>query len=79
MRVFCEAQQFAGVNIDEGMVCRSVEWLMNNQRGDGALPEVNAVIHREMVVSGFFPLHNPLFRECHATLASTLCFNIIGY
>lgn len=49
MRVFCEAQQFDGVNIDEEMVCRSVGWLTNNQRGDGALPEVHAVIHREMV------------------------------
>lgn len=50
MRVFCQAQQFAGVNIDEKLVCDSVGWLMGNQRGDGALPEVHAVIHREMVV-----------------------------
>jgi len=50
MRVFCQAQQFAGVNIDEDLVCDSVDWLIANQRADGALPEVNAVIHREMVV-----------------------------
>ena len=50
MRVFCQAQQFAGVNIDENLVCDSVGWLIANQRGDGALPEVNAVIHKEMVV-----------------------------
>ena len=50
MRVFCKAQQFAGVNIDENLVCESVNWLMQNQRADGALPEVHAVGHREMVV-----------------------------
>lgn len=50
MRVFCQAQKFAGVNIDQDMVCRSVGWLIANQRADGALPEVHAVIHREMVV-----------------------------
>ena len=51
MRVFCKAQQFAGVNIDEKLVCESVKWLIENQRvGDGALPEVFAVIHGEMVV-----------------------------
>ena len=51
MRVFCEAQQFDGVNIDEEMVCQSVDWLVGNQRADGALPEVQMVYHREMVVS----------------------------
>ena len=50
MRVFCQAQKFAGVNIDQDLVCTSVGWLVANQRADGALPEVNAVIHREMVV-----------------------------
>lgn len=50
MRVFCKANGFAGVNIDEILVCESVSWLIQNQRVDGALPEVNAVIHREMVV-----------------------------
>lgn len=50
MRVFCKAQEFAGVNIDENVVCQSVGWLIQNQRADGALPEVNHVIHREMVV-----------------------------
>ena len=50
MRVFCKANEFAGVNIDENLVCESVAWLIQNQRADGALPEVNAVIHREMVV-----------------------------
>ena len=51
MRVFCHAQQFAGVNIDDNLVCESVAWLIANQRADGALPEVHAVIHKEMVVS----------------------------
>ena len=50
MRVFCKAQQFAGVNIDENLVCESVNWLLQNQRADGALPEVLSVLHREMVV-----------------------------
>ena len=50
MRVFCKANEFPGVNIDENLVCESVAWLIRNQRADGALPEVNAVIHREMVV-----------------------------
>ena len=43
MRVFCHAQQFAGVNIDETVVCRSVDWLIQNQRADGSLPEVRSV------------------------------------
>ena len=50
MKVFCKAQQFSGVAIDENVVCESVSWLIQNQRVDGALPEVHAVIHREMVV-----------------------------
>ena len=50
MRVLCKAQQFPGVNIDERMVCESVSWLIQNQRGDGGLPEVMAVVHRETVV-----------------------------
>lgn len=50
MRVFCHAQQFDGVRIDNKVVCESVDWLINNQREDGALPEVFAVIHGEMVV-----------------------------
>lgn len=51
MRVFCRAKQFSGVNIDENVVCESVAWLLQNQRGDGALPEVSRVGHTEMVVS----------------------------
>jgi len=35
--------------VDENLVCESVQWLIQNQRGDGALPEVHHVIHREMV------------------------------
>ena len=58
MKVFCKANEFDGVNIDENMVCESVDWLIQNQRGDGALPEVNAVIHREIVVRTT-ELHTP--------------------
>ena len=50
MRVFCKAQQFAGVNIDENMVCDSENWLIRNQRVDGALPEVFAVGNKRMAV-----------------------------
>ena len=50
MRVFCKANEFDGVNIDENLVCESVAWLMQKQRTDGAVPEVNPVFHREMVV-----------------------------
>ena len=66
MRVFCKIQEFPGIDIDEKL-CDSVNWLVQNQRADGALPEVNMVIHREMVVryahfilglisAGFVPL-----------------------
>ena len=50
MRVFCKANRFAGMNIDEHLVCESVAWLIKNQRADGAVPEVNPVFHREIVV-----------------------------
>ena len=50
MRVFCKAQQFAGVNIDENLVCDSIGWFIANQRGDGALREVHAVSNRGMAV-----------------------------
>ena len=46
MRVFCHAQQFAGVNIDETVVCSSVNFLRWNQRVDGALPEVRSILMR---------------------------------
>ena len=63
MRVFCKAQKFAGVNVDEKTVCRSVAWLINNQRADGALHEVNHVIHREMVVRAFFPIYLKIYEN----------------
>ena len=69
MRVFCKAQQFAGVNIDENLVCDSVGWLIGNQRADGALPEVNAVIHREMVV------RNPIKTLPHRLQKDRICVN----
>ena len=51
MRVFCKIQEFPGTDyVDEKLLCDSVNWLIQNQRPDGALPEVYAVIHREMVV-----------------------------
>ncbi len=40
MKIFCQVQNFAGVNIDEKLICESVGWLYQNQRGDGAFPEV---------------------------------------
>ena len=35
MKTFCKAQKFSGVNIDENLVCTSVRWLIQNQRGAG--------------------------------------------
>ena len=49
MRVFCAAQKFSGVEIDPRVVCESVDWLVAHQRADGAFPEQNWVIHREMI------------------------------
>lgn len=51
LKVFCQASKFDGVQIDQDLLCRSVDWLVQNQRADGAFPEVRAVIHKEMVVS----------------------------
>lgn len=50
MKVFCKAKKFLGDEIEEKMLCESVGWLIENQRNDGAFPEVHHVIHREMVV-----------------------------
>ena len=53
-RVFCVAQtKFDGVAIDETLVCDSVSWLLENQRQDGAFPEVKDIIHKSMMVSSF--------------------------
>ncbi|RMX42632.1 hypothetical protein pdam_00010273 [Pocillopora damicornis] len=49
MKVFCKAKKFLGDEIEEKMLCESVGWLIENQRNDGAFPEVHHVIHREMV------------------------------
>ena len=53
MKVFCQAMKFTGVNIDENLVCESVSWLIQNQRGDGAFPEAHAVIRKIMAVRKF--------------------------
>lgn len=50
-RVFCAAQGFDGIEIDEVLVCDSVSWLLENQRQDGAFPEVKDIIHKSMMVS----------------------------
>ena len=61
MRVFCKIQEFPGIDIDEKLLCDSVNWLIQNQRADGALPEINMVIHREMVVRYVRPyFRNPV-------------------
>ena len=49
-RVFCAAQKFDGIEIDEALVCDSVSWLLENQRQDGAFPEVKDIIHKSMMV-----------------------------
>ena len=49
--MFCAAQGFDGIEIDEALVCDSVSWLLENQRQDGAFPEVKDIIHKSMMVS----------------------------
>ena len=72
MRVFCEAKKFSGVNIDENKVCESVAWLIQNQDASGALPERNAVIHREMVVRNVVLL-SCLCDSCPLGRRASLC------
>ena len=54
--MFCSAQDFDGIEIDEALVCDSVSWLLENQRQDGAFPEVKDIIHKSMMVSYIFTL-----------------------
>ncbi|PFX30398.1 Complement C3 [Stylophora pistillata] len=49
VRVLCAAQKFDGVEIDHALVCDSVSWLLENQRQDGAFPEVKDIIHKSMM------------------------------
>lgn len=50
-RVFCAAQnEFVGIAIDENLVCDSVSWMLENQRQDGAFPEMKDIIHKSMMV-----------------------------
>lgn len=50
-RVFCAAQnEFDGIEIDENLVCDSVSWMLENQRQDGAFPEMKDIIHKSMMV-----------------------------
>lgn len=53
-RVFCAAQNFDGIEIDDSLVCDSVSWILENQRQDGAFPELKDVIHKSMMVSYLF-------------------------
>ncbi|XP_015756257.1 PREDICTED: complement C3-like [Acropora digitifera] len=48
-RVFCAAGKFDGIEIDEALVCDSVRWILDNQRLDGAFPEVKDIIHKSMM------------------------------
>ena len=50
IKVFCAAQAFDGIKIDEHLMCDSVSWLVENQRQDGAFPEVKNIIHTSMMV-----------------------------
>ena len=50
-RVFCAAQnEFDGIAIDENLVCDSISWILENQRQDGAFPEMKDIIHKSMMV-----------------------------
>ncbi|RMX57629.1 hypothetical protein pdam_00015728 [Pocillopora damicornis] len=48
-RVLCAAQKFDGVEIDQALICDSISWLLENQRQDGAFPEVKDIIHKSMM------------------------------
>ena len=49
--MFCAAQnEFDGIAIDENLVCDSVSWMLENQRQDGAFPEMKDIIHKSMMV-----------------------------
>ena len=50
MKVFCATQKFSGIELDEVLICDSVAWLVENQRQDGAFPEMKNVIHTSMMV-----------------------------
>ena len=49
-RVFCAADKFDGIAMDETLVCDSVSWILENQRRDGAFPEIKDIIHKSMMV-----------------------------
>lgn len=53
-RVFCAAQNLDGIEIDDSLVCDSVSWILENQRQDGAFPELKDIIHKSMMVSYLF-------------------------
>lgn len=40
-KMFCLASKFDGVQIDENVICLAIKWLIQNQRSDGAFPEVH--------------------------------------
>ncbi|XP_068695726.1 LOW QUALITY PROTEIN: venom factor-like [Montipora foliosa] len=48
-RVFCAADKFDGIAMDETLVCDSVSWILENQRRDGAFPEMKDIIHKSMM------------------------------
>ena len=49
--MFCAAGKFDGIEVDEALVCDSVSWILENQRLDGAFPEIKDIIHKSMMVS----------------------------
>nr|BAH22724.1 complement component C3 precursor [Nematostella vectensis] len=77
MKVFCKASKFDGVQIDSNLVCDSVSWLVQNQRADGAFPEVHAVIHREMV-GGVYQSDVAMTAFVVTTLLECSCNNVIN-
>ncbi len=50
-KVFCQARQFIKDDIDENIVCESLQFIESIQASDGSFPEGYAVRHREMIVS----------------------------
>ncbi|XP_078346612.1 venom factor-like [Oculina patagonica] len=85
-RVFCAAQKFDGIEIDEALVCDSVSWLLENQRQDGAFPEVKDIIHKSMmggthgdVAMTAFVLVSLLECGCHGQNKSQKIQNAVAF
>ena len=49
-KVFCQATQYIKDDIENAVICDSLEFLQSIQQADGSFKEAYAVRHREMIV-----------------------------